>query len=118
MAMLLVIGFLAGGIVGYFLGQRSVPVNTVAGATTQLVLNDVLPVQDAWIVEGFTCPMPGCTNPLLSCTGELPRRVRDWVNQQRATGRSGADIRAEIERVHGVNLHKIAMSGPDTTTKK
>jgi hypothetical protein len=118
MAMLLVIGFLVGGIAGYFLGQRSAPVSAVAGATSPLVLNDVLPVQDAWIVEGFTCPMPGCTNPLLTCTGELPRRIRDWVNQQRAAGRTGADIRAEIERVHGANLHKVALPGPDTTTKK
>ena len=112
--LLFVIGLLAGGIGGYFIGQRTAPTGTTPVATTQPILNDVIAAKDAWIVAGFTCPMPGCTNPLLTCPGELPRRIRDWVNQQLAAGRSGADIRAEIERVHGANLHKIPLPGPDT----
>ena len=61
--------------------------------------------------------MPGCTNPLLTCPGELPRRIRDWINQQRATGRPGDDIRAEIIRVHGQNLYKLPGTTPSDTTR-
>jgi hypothetical protein len=115
LVLLFVVGLLAGGILGYIVGRQSAnPTEVAPTGAASVVLNDVLPVQDAWIVEGFSCPMPGCSNPLLTCSGELPRRIRDWVNSQRAAGRPGADIRAEIERVHGANLHKLTGSTGDT----
>jgi hypothetical protein len=102
------VGLLSGGIIGYLLGGADQAPVMPAGTQPAITqLNDVLPVQDVWIVEGFSCPMPGCTNTLLECQGELPRRIRDWVNSQRALGRTGEDIRAEIIRKHGANLNKL-----------
>ncbi|MEW5702181.1 MAG: hypothetical protein AB1792_08135 [Candidatus Zixiibacteriota bacterium] len=118
LVLLFLVGLLAGGIGGFFIGRQEVGgVAATQTAVTPTVLNDVIPVEDAWIVAGFSCPMPGCTNPLLNCPGELPRRIRDWVNSQLAAGRPGADIRAEIERVHGANLHKLPGGVVDTTHK-
>lgn len=112
--LILIVGLLVGGIAGYIVGHSNV--NTTAVGTAQLSLNDVLSNDNAWIVEGLTCPMAGCTNPLLTCQGELPRRIRDWVNSQLATGRPGQDIRAEIIRTHGANVQKLQSPGvvPDT----
>ncbi len=102
--LVLVVGLLVGGIAGYIVGHSGA--GTAAVGTAQLNLNDVLSSEDAWIVEGLTCPMAGCANPLLTCQGELPRRIRDWVNSQLAAGRPGQDIRAEIIRTHGPNVQK------------
>jgi hypothetical protein len=102
------VGLLSGGIVGYILGGAGPAAVTPSGMQPSLLqLNDILPVEDAWIVEGFSCPMPGCTNPLLTCKDELSRRIRDWVNSELARGRPGEDIRAEIIQVHGANLNKL-----------
>jgi len=118
LVLLFVVGLLAGGVVGYIVGRQSANPTVVAPTgTASVALNDILTVQDAWIVEGFSCPMPGCTNPLLTCPGELPRRIRDWINSQRAAGRPGADIRAEIERVHGASLHKLPAAAAGDTAR-
>jgi hypothetical protein len=113
--LLFVVGLLVGGITGYLVGQGRATGSPATSATTSAILNDVLPVEDTWIVAGFSCPMTGCTNPLLSCPGELPRRIRDWINQQRAAGRAGDEIRAEIIRVHGQNLYKLPGATPTDT---
>ncbi|GAB4314187.1 MAG: hypothetical protein Kow0074_01050 [Candidatus Zixiibacteriota bacterium] len=112
--LILIVGLLVGGIAGYVVGHSSV--NTSVAGTAYLNLNDVISNENAWIVEGLTCPMPGCTNPLLTCQGELPRRIRDWVNSQLAVGRPGQDIRAEIIRTHGANVQKLQSPAvvPDT----
>jgi len=112
--LLLVVGVLAGGIVGYIIGHQGAAQNVIPG-TVALQLDDVLSAENAWIVEGLTCPMPGCYNPLLTCQGELPRRIRDWVNSQLRSGRAGEEIRAEIIATHGQNVQKIQNSAPDTT---
>jgi len=111
--LLLVVGLLAGGIVGYLVGHSGAVRTTSTGALA-LQLNDILPEEDAWIVEGLTCPMAGCYNPLLVCQGELPRRIRDWVNAQRRAGRSGQEIRAEIISTHGANVQKLGSAPIDT----
>lgn len=112
------VGLLCGAIAGYILGgagQRGLP--PASGTqSVSLQLNDVLPVEDVWIVEGFSCPMPGCTNTLLTCQGELSRRIRDWVNSQRAAGRPGEQIRQEIIREHGSNLYKLQGGQPADST--
>ena len=108
LVLLLLVGVLAGGIAGFFVGQANVPpVPTVVGSALPLNLNDVLALENVWIVEGFTCPMPDCQNPLTTCQGELPRRIRDWVNVQLAAGRSGQELRDEVIRTHGQALHKL-----------
>lgn len=112
--LLLVVGLLAGGIVGYIIGHQGAAQNVIPG-TVALQLNDVLSPDNAWIVDSLTCPMPGCYNPLLSCQGELPRRIRDWVNSQLNSGRSGDEIRAEIIATHGQNVLKLQNLGKDTT---
>lgn len=110
--LLTLVALLGGGIAGYLVGQSQSP-PTVATNPVQIAapLNDVISVQDVWIVEGFSCPTPGCTNPLLTCTHPLARQIRDWVNRQRGTGRDGQSIRAEIIQVNGANLNNLP---PDT----
>jgi len=104
--LLLIIGLLVGVIAGYMYGKSDSPAGTVAGGAATVLLNDRLAPENQWIVEGLNCPMAGCTNTLLECSGELPRRIRDWVNAQLAAGRAGQDIRNEIIRTHGDNLFK------------
>jgi hypothetical protein len=110
--LLTLVALLGGGIAGYLVGQsqapRAVATNPVQVATP---LNDIISVQDVWIVDGFSCPTPGCTNPLLTCTHPLARQIRDWVNKQRGMGRDGQSIRAEIIQVNGANLNNLP---PDT----
>ena len=112
--LLLIVGLLAGGIVGYILGHQGAVQSTATGQVA-LQLDDVLSVEDAWIVDGLTCPMPGCRNPLLTCQGELPRRIRDWINSQLRAGRTGDEIRAEIIATHGQNVLKLQNQTTDTT---
>jgi hypothetical protein len=103
--LVFLIGLLSGVILGYMVGHTAG--NGPPTVTqTNVRLNDVLSVDNAWIVEGFTCPMPGCTNPLLLCQGELSRRIREWVNAQVRAGRPGREIRQEIIQKHGDNLFK------------
>ena len=104
--LLLVIGLLVGVIAGYLYGRSGNPGGTPAATGSTALLNDRLAPENLWIVEGMNCPMPGCTNKLAECSGELPRKVRDWINRELANGRSGQDIRSEIIRVHGDNLFK------------
>jgi hypothetical protein len=101
-------GLLAGGIIGYMIAQsETAPIPARAALQSVAQLNDVLAVEDVWIVEGFSCPMPGCTQPLLTCQDALARQIRDWVNSQRATGRTGESIRGEIVQTHGAALNKL-----------
>lgn len=114
MVLLVVVALLAGGIVGYLVAREDAPppVTTVAPVQTGAPLNDILDVKDAWIVEGFSCPTPNCTNSLLTCMDPLARQIRGWVNNQLAMGRDGASIRAEIVQVNGAALNKLT---PNTT---
>ncbi len=104
--LLLVIGLLVGVIVGYMYGRLDSPGGTAGVSGDTALLNDRLAPENQWIVEGFNCPMLGCTNTLLECSGDLPRRVRDWANKELAAGRLGQDIRNEIIQTHGDNLFK------------
>jgi len=105
--LLLIIGLLVGTIAGYMYGRSDIPAGQATGGTTSTVLlNDRLAQENQWIVAGLNCPMDNCTNTLLECSGELPRRVRDWINGQLAAGRAGQDIRNEIIRTHGDKLFK------------
>ncbi len=109
MVLLFVVSLLGGGIAGYLVAQnQTVPVATAVPVQTVAPLNDVLDLQDVWIVDGFSCPTPNCTNPLLTCTDPLARQIRAWINNQRASGRDGASIRAEIIQVNGEALNKLA----------
>ena len=103
--LVFLVGLLAGVIIGYALGE-SYAGSPGAGRQTTVESGDILAPENAWIVEGFTCPMPNCRNPLLVCPGELSRRIRIWVNMQLQTGRSGDAIRAEIIEKHGESLFK------------
>jgi hypothetical protein len=103
--LVLLVGILAGVIIGYMLGHAT-DGGLSAGTPAAANLNDVLSPEDAWIVDGLTCPMPGCTNPLAVCQSEISRRIRDWVNSQLKAGRPGEAIREEIIRTHGQNLFK------------
>jgi len=108
--LLVLVALMGGGIAGYFVGQsqRQPAMTTVAPIQmTTTPLNDVLSVQDVWIVEGFSCPTPGCTNPLLTCTHPLALQIRDWVNKQRGMNRDGQSIRQEIIQVNGANLNNL-----------
>lgn len=113
--LVLLVGILSGVIIGYIFGHTmgdGLSANTPVAAS----LNDVLSPEDAWIVDGLTCPMPGCTNPLLVCQSELSRRIRDWVNSQLKAGRPGEAIRGEIIRKHGQNLFKLGLeTRPDSS---
>ena len=114
--LLLVIGLLAGAIAGYLYGRSGSPGGSPATAGNTALLNDRLAPENQWIVDGMNCPMPGCTNMLAECSGELPRKVRDWINRELAAGRSGQDVRSEIIRVHGDNLFKtFPKPGRDST---
>jgi hypothetical protein len=102
------VGLLAGGIVGYMIAQgETTPVAAGTVLQSPVQLNDVLAIEDVWIVEGLSCPRPGCTQPLLTCQDALAMQIRDWVNAQRATGRAGESIRAEIVQTHGAALNKL-----------
>ena len=112
--LLVLVGLLAGLIVGYAIGAKMAPSN--ANILTQTTArNDVIPPDNAWIVDGLTCPMVGCTNPLAICQSDIARSIRIWVNGQLALGRPGEDIRAEIIRVHGANVLKTAPGAPPDT---
>lgn len=114
--LLLVIGLLVGVIAGYMYGRSENPTGTSNITGTTGFLNDRIAPENQWIVEGLNCPMPGCTNTLLECSGDLPRQIRDWVNKQIAAGRAGQDIRNEIIRTHGDNLFKtFSRTGQDST---
>jgi len=107
--LLVLVALMGGGIAGYFVGQsqQQQPVTTTAPIQFAAPLNDVLALQDVYVVEGFSCPTPGCTNPLLTCTHPLARQIRDWVNKQRGMGRDGQSIRQEIIQVNGANLNNL-----------
>ena len=108
--LVFLIGLMSGMILGYILGPgRTADVQGRPAAAPQL--NDVLSVEDVWIVEGLDCPAPGCTNPLRSCQSEVSRRIRDWINSQRRAGRPGESIRTEIIRVHGSRLFDVSPAG-------
>ena len=112
--LLVLVGLLVGLIAGYLIGVKSGFVN--ANVMTQATrLNDIIASDNAWIVDGLTCPMPGCMNPLAVCQSDVSRRIRAWVNEQLALGRPGDDIRAEIIRVHGANVLKTAQGAPPDT---
>jgi hypothetical protein len=103
--LVLLVGVLSGVIIGYILGHTTEG-GLPAGTPATVNLNDTIAPDDAWIVDGLTCPMPGCMNPLLVCQSDLSRRIRDWVNSQLKAGRSGESIREEIIQTHGQNLFK------------
>ncbi|HUU45928.1 MAG TPA: hypothetical protein VM118_09360 [Acidobacteriota bacterium] len=109
--LVFLVGLLAGVIIGYAVGEPD-GVRPVARGAITVQFNDVLAPENAWIVEGFICPMPNCTNPLLTCPGELSRRIRDWVNSQLQLGRPGQAIRAEIVEKHSQNLFKAGLDAP------
>lgn len=114
--LLLIIGLLVGLIGGYLYGRSENPGGTATTANPTSFLNDRLAQENQWIVGGMNCPMPGCTNTLLECSGDLPRQIRDWVNKQVAAGRAGQDIREEIIRTHGDQLFKtFSRVGRDST---
>ena len=114
--LLLVIGLLVGVIAGYMYGRSENPGGATGTTVTAGFLNDRIAQENQWIVEGMNCPMPGCNNTLLECTGDLPRQIRDWVNKQVAAGRAGQDIRNEIISIHGDNLFKtFSRTGQDST---
>ena len=109
--LLFLAALLAGTIVGYALGETDVTRPATAGGRG-VPLNVVLAPEHTWIVEGFNCPMPNCTNPLAVCSGQLAREIRHWINAQLQAGRPGASIREEIVRVHGRNLFKTGVNAP------
>ncbi|MBI3872488.1 MAG: hypothetical protein HY304_05370 [candidate division Zixibacteria bacterium] len=112
MALLLIVALLIGAIGGFLVGRAMLtplPPAQVAAQPALNQLNDVLSAENVWIVEGFSCPMPDCHNPLATCQGELPRRIRDWINSQLASGRSGKDLREEVIRTHGQALYKLPL---------
>jgi len=112
--LVLLAGLLSGLILGYAIGQSFF---SVSRATMLPVAqrNDTIAPANTWIVEGLTCPMPGCMNPLETCQSEVARRIREWVNEQLKLGRPGEDIRNEIIRVHGSNVLKAMPDAlPDT----
>ncbi len=104
-----IICLMTGGIIGFMVGDTTPmavdPANP--GATAPANIDDVLGLENAWIVEGLSCPTPGCTNPLRSCTDPLAREVRGWVNAQLQAGRTGESITAEIISTHGANVFKL-----------
>ena len=106
----LLAGLLSGLILGYSVGHNTSSFDraTVSPVTQR---NDTIAPVNSWIVEGLTCPMPGCMNPLLVCQ----RRIREWVNEQLKLGRPGEDIRTEIIRVHASNVRKAMPGAPPDT---
>lgn len=106
--MLLIVSLLGGGIAGFFAGEQSSnrPPTAVTGVLP-VNLNDIIPIEFTSIVEGLSCPSPGCTNTLLNCQGELARRLRGWVNTQIAAGRPAEEITAGIIKTHGPQVFKI-----------
>jgi hypothetical protein len=106
--LLVVVALLGGGIAGFLLAQNeAAPIAYNAPVQIAAPINDVLGIQDVWIVEGFSCPTPNCTRPLLTCPDPLARQIRGWVNSQRAAGRNGESIRGEILQTHGNALNKL-----------
>ncbi len=109
--LLLLVGILSGFIAGYLVGQQgrleSIPATVVA-------LDSAIAPENDWIVDGLTCPAPGCMNPLQSCQSDISRRIRNWVNEQLRAGRSGHDIRQEIITTHGAAVTEL-LNGKNAT---
>ncbi len=112
--LVVLVGLLAGLITGYAIGHKTYPTNRAAMSQT-FQRNEVIAAENAWIVDGLTCPMPGCTNPLSICQSDIARSIRVWVNEQLKLGRPGEDIRSEIIRVHGANVLKTMPGAPSDT---
>ncbi|HUU44792.1 MAG TPA: hypothetical protein VM118_03580 [Acidobacteriota bacterium] len=114
LALAFIIGVCAGGISGYLIGGFPPPAAPGQGDHGMPIhYPEALSVENAWILEGFSCPEPACTNTLLACQGNLPRRICSWVNEQLAKGRSGEDIRAALIRQHGEKLDKLRGTSPE-----
>ncbi len=107
--LVFIICLMAGGVVGFMVGDTTPAVldPATSGGTLQANINDVLEIGNAWIVEGLSCPTPGCTNALLNCADPLAREVRGWVNTQLQSGRTGESITAEVISTHGAKVFKL-----------
>jgi hypothetical protein len=109
--MMFVVCLMLGAIGGYWVADLRQPaapnpVGRIPGGGATLI-TDVLPLEQAWIVEGLTCPHPNCTNTLRDCEHATARQIRAQVNSQLATGRSGEAITAQIISRHGKAVFKF-----------
>ena len=113
--LVFIICLMAGGTIGFMVGDTTptVPAPATPGGVAPVDVNDVLGIENAWIVEGLSCPTPGCSNPLLNCADPLAREVRGWVNVQLQAGRTGESITAEIISTHGAKVFKLAGLKPE-----
>ena len=103
--LIFIICLVGGGIVGYIVGAPPAPDRTETAASANL--NDVLGIEDTWIVDGLSCPADGCTRPLLNCDHLESRQVRDRVNSGLAAGKSGEAITADIIQRQGSKVFKL-----------
>jgi hypothetical protein len=102
--LVLILSLLVGFISGYLFGQRG-PISA-GTVTAQGPCPHELGPEDEYIIAGWSCPAPACQDPLLTCHCELAHQIKDRVKQELGQGKDGTEIRAELERQYGAQLHK------------
>ena len=100
--LMAVVGLLIGFIGGYFIGQRSAPtVAQMAGQTTAgtpLFCPHDLEPKDQWVLAGYRCPATDTAQvALVMCHCNLSHSIHDKVKSELAAGRTGQQIRTELE---------------------
>lgn len=97
--LLLFVGLLVGFIAGYAISHQGAPPGTAAidAASRSASCPHELAAGDRHILEGFICPSPQCTDPVLDCHCETAHQIKDRVKQLLAEGKPPEEVRAEVK---------------------
>lgn len=102
-ALLLVLGILLGFLGGIFVGQRG-PMAVSTGALAQGPCPHELASVDEYIIAGLICPIPPCTDPLLTCHCDGAHEIKNRIKQELGQGKDGLVIREELKIQYGALL--------------
>ena len=97
--LFLLVGLLVGFIAGYAISRQGAPPGTTAidAASVSARCPHELDAGDRHILEGFICPSPQCTDPVLDCHCETAHRIKDRVKQLLAEGKPPEEVREEVK---------------------
>ncbi|HEX9750862.1 MAG TPA: hypothetical protein VGB22_06220 [candidate division Zixibacteria bacterium] len=103
LALVLVVSLLLGFVGGFLFGQNG---PAAAGVATTVINRcpHTLDLEDQYILAGFKCPNPADQVPLNGCHCMLAHQIMDRVKDELGQGKSGSEIRREIETEYGSRL--------------
>jgi hypothetical protein len=105
LALVMVLGLLAGFIGGYMVGQHG-PIAVTADPGVAPPCPFELSAADEYIIAGFSCPAPVCQDPLLTCHCDEAHEIKTKIKQELGQGKDGSVIREELIQRYGAQLRK------------